>query len=185
MTLDYASPEQVRGGPITTASDVYSLGAVLYHLLTGGLPHGPGTTAYEVQQAIVEQDVTRPSAIQPGLSPDIDAIVHMAMRKEPERRYPSVELLAEDVRRYLMREPVMARRGTLRYRAGKFIHRHRAAVALATAGVLALAVTTGIAVRQARRAQRRFDQLHRLAGSFLFDFESSIHSLPGSTAARH
>jgi tetratricopeptide (TPR) repeat protein len=185
MTLDYASPEQVRGGSITTASDVYSLGAVLYHLLTGGLPHGPGTTAYEVQQAIVEQDVTRPSAIKPGLSPDIDAIVHMAMRKEPERRYPSVELLAEDVRRYLAREPVMARRGTLRYRAGKFIHRHRAAVALATAGVLALAVTTGIAVLQARRAERRFDQLHRLAGSFLFDFETSIHSLPGSTTARH
>jgi tetratricopeptide (TPR) repeat protein len=184
MTLDYASPEQVRGGSVTTATDVYSLGAVLYRLLTGGLPYAPATTSYDVQRAIVEQDPTRPSALKPGLGPDIDAIVRMAMRKEPERRYPSVELLAEDVRRYLAGEPVMARRGTWRYRASKFVYRHRLPVALATAGVLALTITTGIAVRQARRAERRFGQLQRLAGSFLFDFESSIHSLPGSTAAR-
>jgi tetratricopeptide (TPR) repeat protein/tRNA A-37 threonylcarbamoyl transferase component Bud32 len=184
MTLDYASPEQVRGESVTTATDVYSLGAILYRLLTGGLPHAPATTAYEVQRAIVEQDPTRPSAIKPELGADIDAIVRMAMRKEPERRYPSVELLSEDVRRYLASEPVLARRGSWRYRAGKFIHRHRVAAALASVSMAALAVTTGIAVRQARRAERRFGQVQRLAGSFLFDFESSIHSLPGSTAAR-
>src|SRR5262249_22296236 len=153
----------------------------LYRLLTGGLPHAAATTAYEVQQAIVEQDPVRPSAIRPGLGADIDAIVRMAMRKEADRRYPPVELLAEDVRRYLAREPVLARRGTFRYRAAKFIHRHRLAVAMASAGGLAMTVTTGIAVRQAQHAERRFEQVHRLAGSFLFDFERAIHSLPGST----
>jgi non-specific serine/threonine protein kinase/serine/threonine-protein kinase len=163
MTRGYASPEQVRGEPITTASDIYSLGVLLDRLLTRRHPGGA----------------------------DLEAIVLQAMRQDPERRYASADQLSEDLRRYLAGLPVLARRDSLGYRARKFIQRHRAGVAAAALAGLALLAITGIAVQQARsaerqrlRAERRFADVRRLASSFLFEFHDAIQDLPGSTRAR-
>jgi len=189
MTPQYASPEQVEGGAITTATDVYSLGVLLYVLLTGQLPYRlPGTTSDSVQRAVVEQDPERPStAIQRptrdrsprpservggdgptqealsearGLRPqqlqrklrgDLDNIVLMALRKEPERRYASVALLSEDLRRYRELLPVAAQSDTLGYRARKFVSRHKAGVGAAAIG---LAVILGLAATMTVQAVR-------------------------------
>ncbi|MGI9113941.1 MAG: protein kinase domain-containing protein, partial [Chthoniobacterales bacterium] len=149
MTPDYASPEQTRGEPMTTATDVYSLGVVLYQLLTGSKPYAMGDrTPEEMVQVVREQEPTLPSSAvasasgQSGagwkpaphlLRGDLDNIALMAMRKEPARRYPSVERFSEDVRRYLEGRPVLARKDTVSYRTAKFVRRNRLPLA---AGVL-------------------------------------------------
>lgn len=175
MTPAYASPEQVRGEKLTTASDVYSLGVVLYELLTGRSPyrlkaHGFG----ELMRAVIEQEPERPSTaitredgapptnpitIEPTeklrrrLSGDIDSIVLMALRKEPPSRYGSVEQFSEDVRRYLEGLPTVARRGTLGYRALKYIRRNKVPVAAAALILLSLIGGIGATLRQARIAK--------------------------------
>ncbi len=171
MTPEYASPEQIRGEPVSTATDIYSLGVVLYELLTGRRPYRvKSRSLHDLARTICEQEPERPSTavrrvleaptrpggtaglltpelvsekrgVQPDklrrrLSGDIDAIVLMALRKEPQRRYISVEQFAEDVRRHLEGLPVVAQRSTLRYRSAKFVRRHQAAV-LAAAVVVA------------------------------------------------
>jgi non-specific serine/threonine protein kinase/serine/threonine-protein kinase len=198
MTLEYASPEQVAGEPVTTASDVYSLGVLLYLLLTGQKPYRLKTAhVHELGQAIAEQEPTRPSAL-PGASAfrrqlegDLDTIVLHALRKEPTRRYSSVERLSEDLRRYRTGLPVNARKDTLGYRAGKFVRRHWAGVAAAglvflslLAGVVATARQARIAEAHRQRAEQRFTDLRRLANSLLFEFHDAIETLPGATAAR-
>lgn len=128
MTPNYASPEQVRGEPVTPASDLYSLGVLLYRLLTGRLPCGLDTCGLEeIARRICEEEPQRP-----GTTKDVDSIVLKALRKEPRHRYASVEQLAEDVRRYLEGHPVFAREGTLLYRGGKFMGRHRWGLAAAS-----------------------------------------------------
>jgi serine/threonine-protein kinase len=163
MTPQYASPEQVGGGAITTATDVYSLGVVLYVLLTGHLPYRvPGTGSGALQRAVLEQDPVRPSTAAGATAPfrrklrgDLDNIVLTALRKEPGRRYPSVALLSEDLRRYRRQLPVTAQPDTLGYRARKFVGRHKGGVAgaaLAMAVILGLAGTMTVqAVRLARQ----------------------------------
>ena len=193
MTPDYASPEQVRGEPITTASDVYSLGVLLYELLTGGRPYRvAGASLEEVLKAICETPVPRPSAVAPrATGTDIDAIVLKALSKEPLRRYGSAEDLAEDIRRHLEGHPVRARADSLGYRARKFVGRHRAAVAGALLAVVGLLGATGVALREARRAEaeraraeRRFNDVRKLANSFVFEVHDSIRDLEGATKAR-
>lgn len=138
MTPAFASPEQVRGESVTTASDVYSLGVLLFHLLTGRGPYRPRTDLpHGVEAAVLEQEPPRPSEVAAGklarrLSGDLDTIVHKALRKEPERRYGSVRELAEDLTRHLKHRPVLARPEGLLYRAGKLVRRHTLAVAAAT-----------------------------------------------------
>jgi len=164
LTLLYASPEQIRGGEITPASDIYALGVVLYRLLTGALPYGGKTeTPHEIAQAICEREPSRPSAlvrravtagatlsgVDRGLDRDLDAIVLRALRKEPGERYPSAAALAEDVERYLEGRPVTARRGTAFYRARKLVRRRAAVVALAAASLAAVAVTAVLTYRLA------------------------------------
>jgi tetratricopeptide (TPR) repeat protein len=190
LTLDYASPEQVQGQPITTASDVYSLGVLLYELLTGQRPHA-AKTPEELVRAISEAEPPRPSTVVPELRGDLDNILMMALRKEPSRRYASVEQFSEDVRRYLTSLPVIARQDTLRYRATKFVGRHRLGVvasALLTASLVGGMVATSRQARIARaeraRAEKRFDDLRKLANDFLFEFHDAIANLPGSTPAR-
>ena len=138
MTPEFASPEQVRGQPVTTATDVYSLGVVLYQLLTGRKPYRLKTgTSEEISRAIIEQQPIRPSTAiaksngssKPQTPPkvlrgDLDNIMLMALRKEPDRRYQSVEQFSEDIRRHLESVPVIARRDTFGYRTAKFIRRN-------------------------------------------------------------
>jgi tetratricopeptide (TPR) repeat protein len=192
LTPDYASPEQVRGERVTTATDIYSLGVVLYELLTGGRPYRvTGRSPEAIARAVCEEEPPRPSTVVASLRGDLDNIVLMALRKEPERRYASVEQLSEDIRLHLAGLPVRARKDTFGYRAGKFIGRHRAGTIAAALGALLLAGATVTAVHQARVAQaervaaeERFEEVRALANSFLFEFHDAIKDLPGATPAR-
>jgi len=201
MTPEYASPEQVRGQPITTASDVYSLGVLLCEILTGRRPHDLATRdPAEVAHIITSIAPAAPSAlaraetsaIRPReLQGDLDTIVRMALRKEPERRYRSVDQLSEDVRRHLERRPVIARPDTVRYRTARFVRRNQALVGTAAVLGLSVVVALGAALVQAREArreravaERRFEDVRQLAHSFLFEFYDTIQDLPGSTPAR-
>jgi non-specific serine/threonine protein kinase/serine/threonine-protein kinase len=192
MTPDYASPEQVRGVAVSTATDIYSLGVVLYELLTGQRPYRVKSgAAHEVAKAICDEEPRRPSTTQKRLHADLDNIVLMAMRKEPERRYATAEQFAEDIRRYLSGLPVRARPATFGYRAGKFVRRHKfgvAAAALITVTLLIGIVATVWQARVARaeraRAERRFNEVRQLANSFVFEVHDAVVNLPGSTPAR-
>jgi len=196
MTPEFASPEQFRGEPITTASDVYSLGVILYELLTGSRPHrvGEGTLGQFERRVCEEEplapsvaiatereaapdrrgeadggnrraeiaDVARrrglePAGLQRRLRGDLDNIVLKALRKEPQRRYASVEQFSEDIRLHLAGLPVSARPDTFRYRCGKFVRRNRLAVALASTVFALLAAMTFVTRVQSARieAQRR------------------------------
>jgi tetratricopeptide (TPR) repeat protein len=195
FTLGYASPEQLLGKPLTTSVDIYALGIVLFELLAGGSPYRLDThSEAELISAVCYHEAHKPSsapgarAVARQLEGDLDAIVLKALRKEPERRYGSVEQFAADIRRHLDGLPVGAREGTFRYRAFKFVARNRlgvaaaAAVALAMAmGVAAVAWEGGVAVAARARAERRFNDVRRLAHFLLFDFHDAVLKLPGST----
>lgn len=193
MTPEYASPEQVRGERITTATDVYSLGVLLYELLAGRKPYTLASRhPQELLRVVCLVEPERPSAVAPrelrrALEGDLDNVALMALRKEPERRYPSVEQLSDDLLRHLQRRPVRARPDTFWYRTGRLVGRNR----LASALVVALVAWVGIATYQANlarqqraRAERRFADVRRLANTFLFDFHDAIVDLPGATKAR-
>jgi serine/threonine-protein kinase len=160
MTPDYASPEQVRGEPITTASDIYSLGVLLYELLTGERPfRAAGLTAGQIERAICTEEPPKPSTRAPrrGLDGDLDRIVLKAMHKEPARRYPSAAELSADIERYLAGFPVSARQDSWGYRARKFVRRHRVATtvaALVFSLVLALGIGMAILAQRATREAR-------------------------------
>src|SRR5579884_1471274 len=160
MTPHYASPEQVQGHHITTACDVYALGVLLYELLTEKRRHGEAAPE-EIARAICEGEPEKPSVVVhcKALRGDLDNIVLMAMRKEPERRYSSAAQFSEDIRRYLQGLPVIAQKDTLGYRTEKFIRRHRTGMAaaalfvlLTAAGITAVLWQARIAARQARIA---------------------------------
>lgn len=160
LTPEYAAPEQIQGGPVTTAIDVWGLGVLLHEALTGEVPWPRAQrAAFSVQQAVLTEE---PPRLAPRLVPlgssaqagDLEGVVWKALQKQPERRYPSAEALAADVRRVLAGEPVTAREHTRRSRALRFVRRHRAA----TATALAFAVTLGggatATAWQARQAKR-------------------------------
>jgi eukaryotic-like serine/threonine-protein kinase len=185
LTPEYGSPEQVRGELISTAADIYGVGGVLYKLLTGAAPHAiEGKSPAETLRAICEEDLRRPSSLRPELAGDLDHILQMALRKEPQRRYATADHLAADLRRWLDGRPVLASPDTIWYRSGKFVRRHWLVVAAAAVVLAALAAGAGVATWQARRAERRFADVRHLAHVFLFDFEESIHRVPGATKAR-
>jgi serine/threonine-protein kinase len=184
MTPEYAAPEQVIGGPVTTGTDLYGLGLLLYVLLTGQHPagQGPSSTA-EMLKAIIETEPPRPSdvvtstriapqaiaanasnraatphALSRTLRGDLDTIVGKALRKEPRERYAAVTALADDLRHWLAHEPIAARPASRTYRAAKFVRRYRTAVALSAVAVVAAAGGVAGTVIQARtaRVQRDF-----------------------------
>ena len=192
LTPDYASPEQVRGERIATSSDIYSLGVVLYELLVGKRPYRTtGAGLAEIARAVCEQEPVRPGTVVPALRGDCDNIVMTALRKEPERRYASVEALSDDIRRHLDGRPIHARKDTFGYRTGKFVARHKAGVAAAVVAAALLVGALAAAIRQTRIAETQraiaeahFNDVRQLADTFLFEFHDAIKDLPGSTPAR-
>ena len=199
LTPHYASPEQAAGAPVTTATDVYSLGVLLYELVTGSGPY-PGvdrdSSPLAVLDAVRGADPQRPSAAaaraqRAGVDDDLDAMVLKALRKAPADRYGSAEQFADDIARYLAGRPVLAHAGSSLYAARKFVNRHRASVGAAIVALLSLAGATGVSLWQARVAQRqrtraeaRFNDVRKLANSFVFEFDETVRDIPGTTAAR-
>jgi serine/threonine-protein kinase len=183
MTPDYASPEQVRGGPITTASDVYALGVLLYLLLTGRRPLSfAAYTAPEIARVVCDQEPPRPSAVVAGrhgraLAGDLDTVVLKALAKSPERRYGSADQLSEDLRRHLEGLPVLARKDTFVYRAGKFVRRHRWGMAAAALVFLSLVAGMAAAAWQAGVARAERATAEWVSG-FLVDLFEITH--PGA-----
>jgi serine/threonine protein kinase/tetratricopeptide (TPR) repeat protein len=204
LTPEYASPEQIQGKPITTSSDVYSLGVLLYRLLTGVLPfRSRDGLSFDLAKQICESPPTTPNVAAElnengetrgfwrRLQGDLDNILLMALEKEPSRRYGSVEAFHEDIRRHLEGFPVTARSAGFVYQAVKFVGRHKAIIAAAAALVLSLVggiVATTMAARTAiaerARAERHFNEVRKLANTFMFDIHNAIENLPGSTPAR-
>ena len=225
MTPEYASPEQVLGQPASTLTDVYSLGVILYQLLTGTSPYEVrNRSPQQIAEAICRVEPKRPStaAVEPGssdgstseprvgmtdgtnervkkrLQGDLDNIVLMAIRKEPHRRYQSVEQFSEDIRRHLDSLPVLACDDRIWYRVAKFTHRHRTAVAagsLAALMMIAGTIATSFEAHRARvqeqlakeaqaKAERRFNEVRKLAHTVLFDYHDAIKNLPGATPIR-
>ncbi|MEM1057472.1 MAG: serine/threonine-protein kinase [Bacteroidota bacterium] len=165
MTPAYAAPEQVRREPVTTATDVYALGVVLYELLAGTRPYeiGPEAPPTTVEKMVCETDPPPPSAVAPPgvssrLGGDLDTIVLKALEKEPARRYASAEALAEDLRRHLAGLPVTARRATVGYRVRSFVRRHPVGVGLTVLAVLALVAGLAGTTWQARVASAERDR---------------------------
>jgi len=156
MTPDYASPEQVTGKDLTTATDVYSLGAVLYRLLTGSTVHQFDSHHPEAIASVVAgSQITRPSERAPELKGDLEIILLKALKQDPQERYATVEQFAEDLSRYLRNEPITARPDSLVYKSRKFASRHRTGIAAAIVALLALVVGTGVAVWQASESARQ------------------------------
>ena len=198
MTPDYASPEQIQGEPMTIVSDIYSLGVILYELLTGQRPYRIERLSFQaIEKAICYDEVTPPSAavrkeansasskaLAKRLSGDLDTIVMKALQKEPQRRYQTAVELARDIRRHLNDLPISARPDTFVYRTVKFARRHRGALAASLAVLLALGAGLFTWLREAAIARRHFEQTRRLANAFVFDVHDSIRDLPGSTHAR-
>ena len=192
FTPQYASPEQVMGRPISTASDIYSLGLLLYRMIAEAPAYElKDLTPETMLRVICTEEPAPPSALAVATErpdADLDAIVMKALRKEPAERYISVDQFAADVRAYLNGRPVLARRGTLRYRAGKFARRNKlalVAVALLLASILAGMV--GIlwqwraANLERRKVEARSEDLRQLSNSLLSEIDEALKELPGST----
>ena len=195
FTPQYASPEQVLGNAITTASDTYSLGVLLYLLLTGSLPYElKEMTTAEMVRVICEEPPRRPGnedGAGKRLDADLVAVLNKALRKEPRERYLTAAELAADVQAWLSGHPVAARRGTLRYRMQKFARRNwivMSGAALLTitlaAGVAGIVWQARLANQQRRKAEARSDDLRKLSNSLLSELDEAIKELPGSTGAQ-
>ncbi len=206
LTPSYAAPEQILGGAITTATDVFALGALSYELLAGGRPfERTGISAAELVHALAEERLERPSLrlrrlaaeATPGdraelerrarrLSGDLDTILETALASEPERRYPTSAAFAEDLRRHLGRRPIAARGASRRYRAGRFVARHRFALAAAALATLALAAGLVAALWQAHRAGREAGRAQTVQSYLVSIFESAdpSHALGASLTAQ-
>ncbi|HVE58734.1 MAG TPA: protein kinase, partial [Pyrinomonadaceae bacterium] len=212
FTPAYASPEQILGRKVTTASDVYSLGVVFYELLAGDKPfHFEGKSLEEIINTITNFEPLAPSAVpssrfqvpssiktnpksqirNPKLKGDLDNIALKAIQKEPERRYQSVAELASDIERHLKGLPILARPATISYRASKFFKRNK--IAVSAAAIVVLSILTGLFFtlwqanetrRERDRAEKRFNEVRKLSNSILSDITPKIERLQGSTEAR-
>jgi eukaryotic-like serine/threonine-protein kinase len=181
LTPQAASPEQYRGEPLTTASDVYALGLLLFELLADRPPYElSGLTPVEMGRVICERPAPRLSSVEK----DLENVVARALEKDAAVRYQGAAELGDDLRRWLAGMPVQARPASALYRARKFAVRNRKALAVAAVVLVAISAAVGDAVLQGRRAKRRFEDLRQLAGAFLFEFYDAIENLPGATPAR-
>lgn len=212
MTPEYASPEQVRYDPVTTSTDIYSLGLILCKLLTGRFPYDVDQkTPLEIGNTILEAVPKKPSTlthrknnVEKGtaetsinlkqvkfLKGDLDNIILMALRKNPERRYASVDQLLRDIRNFRSDRPILARPESALYLTSKFIKRNKAGVIMAAAVTVLLCLAVIFSVRQAaianeqrQIAETRLLDLRNLTGSLMFDVHDAVAPLPGSTPAR-
>jgi len=206
FTLHYASPEQMTGRPITVASDIYSLGALLYRLFSGQVLFSQATNVHSQVQAIQTTSPEKPSRAllvrlnldeserkkrARKLQGDLDDIVLKCLRNEPSARYGSVRELIEDIQRYKSHEPVIARRGSFSYRTTRWLRRNWLSVGAAaallltlTGGLLSTVWQARVAEKQRVLAQKRFDLSRELVKDVLFDFQDKLASVPGTIEAR-
>jgi eukaryotic-like serine/threonine-protein kinase len=208
MTPQYAAPEQVTGQKITTATDVYALGVLLYLLLTGQHPAGERlSSTVDLIKSIVEYEPTPPSSLafsaktnelaeNRGSTPeklgrllrgDLDTIVRKALKKNPEERYASVTAFAADLQRFLRHEPISARPDAIGYRTAKFVRRNRTTLSLTAAAILlvvgSLSAGLYVANRERRDAEHRFTEVRQLANKFIA-LDNQLRGIPGSTRLR-
>ncbi|MCU0239132.1 MAG: serine/threonine protein kinase, partial [Pyrinomonadaceae bacterium] len=204
MTPAYASPEQVRGETVSTSTDVYSLGVILYELLTDQLPYQTkGKSIAELLEIVSSSKIERPSFAlentnrkskiknQKSITGDLDTITLKALNREITRRYASVEQFSEDIKRYLNGLPVSAQPDSFSYRYRKFIQRNKVGVIATSAvflaligGILATLYQNRIARQQQAIAEKRFEQVRKLANNVVFKYHDAIANLAGSTETR-
>ena len=203
MTPRFASPEQIEGKRVTTATDVYALGLVLYQMLAGRSPHDVEDEAnsFEQQKAVLETDATsvtraaeregRPSEFVRDLRGDVENVLAKALERDPARRYGMAAELSDDIQRHLEGLPVNARAATAGYRLGKFLRRHALAAIAVLAVFLALAAAAGLTYRQAQVAQaarveaeQRNAEMQSLTETLLFEIHQDLIPIPGTTAVR-
>lgn len=184
LTPLYASPEQMKGEPLTVAADIYSLGVLLYELLSGRHPYGSVEGSAAGVLATLEKTPISLRERNRDLPPDLENIVMMALRKEPERRYATVDALCDDTRDFLGGFPVRAAPDTFAYRFSKFAKRNRWAMIAGSVALLAMMISGIIVWREKQQAEMRFQQVRQLAHSVVFDLDDAIEDLPGSSRAR-
>ncbi|MFT5143564.1 MAG: serine/threonine protein kinase [Rhodothermales bacterium] len=211
MTLAYAIPEQFRSLPVTTASDVYSLGVILFELLTGERPYDlSGLLPAAIKRIVLTERVRRPSesfrlgdgkdresmrrradqrretpdGMRRRIQGDLDTIVLKALSKDASLRYVSVAQFSDDIQRYLDHLPILARPVSIKYRTAKFVQRNRVGVILSALVVLVLLASVVMTTHQARVAERNAGQIRRLANSLLFEMNDKVRDLPGATDIR-
>ena len=197
LTPRYASPEQLRGEALSVSSDVFSLATLLYRLLTGVLPYPvEDASPLEAARMITSVDPVLPSktmalAGSHKFKNDLDAILMQALRKEPQRRYPTVAAFADDVTRHLEQRPVLAHADSLRYRIGKFLLRHGGIVMATAIAFSLLTLTTSLAIHSAIKAERsrkvaegRLKDVQDIAHSYVFDLDTMLEEIPGTLHVR-
>jgi non-specific serine/threonine protein kinase/serine/threonine-protein kinase len=194
LTPAYASPEQLRGLPLSTASDIYSLGVLLYEMVCGRLPYEVDrSNPFAILAKISGGDPPKPSVISPlpGVHGDLDAIVLKAIQPEPQDRYITTNQLSQDVDRYLKHQPVVAWPDSPYYRTQKFVRRNRVPVVVGfiaalslVGGILAASYMADRAEEQRLRAEARFEDVRQLASSLIFELDSDLARIPGATGVR-
>lgn len=184
LTPYYASPEQIRGEPLTVATDIYSLGVLLYELLAERHPYGRRSGAAAAFQAVLDEPPIPLKQQAREIPADLENIAMMALRKEPERRYATVDALREDIRNFLDGFPVNAAPDTFAYRFRKFTKRNRWAAIAASVALVGMTASGVVVWNEKQNAEMRFQQVRQLAHSVVFELHDAIEDLPGSSRAR-